>query len=58
MLMCVRWPEDPVTASIGITLQPRATAEQMMIDGDIATAFVSAVAAYLTDPLSLFAEMA
>jgi GGDEF domain-containing protein len=36
MLMCVRWPEDPVTASIGITLQPRATAEQMMIDGDIA----------------------
>jgi GGDEF domain-containing protein len=36
MLMCVRWPEDPVTASIGITLQPRPTAEQVMIDGDIA----------------------
>jgi GGDEF domain-containing protein len=36
MLMCVRWPEDPVTASIGITVQPRPTAEQVMIDGDIA----------------------
>jgi GGDEF domain-containing protein len=36
MLMCVRWPEDPVTASVGITVQPRPTAEQVMIDGDIA----------------------
>jgi GGDEF domain-containing protein len=37
MLMCVRWPEDLVTASIGIALQgSRRSAEQVMIDADIA----------------------
>ena len=37
MLMCVRWPEDPVSVSIGIALQgSRRSAEQVMIDADIA----------------------
>ena len=37
MLMCVRWPEDRVSASIGIALQgSRRSAEQVMIDADIA----------------------